>query len=260
VNSKVTLQPGIYTLDFDPSLKGTPISQGTEPTVCGASSANAGNVDAGAVGASNYVISLPIPDAYSTYIDPTGTYSGTSYSQVSGSDITTTNPATETQYTTLMMLHYGVTSIPHSLTLGGASLGVPVQLQTVDSTGNFPGGVSILAADPTMTDDDPDCDHISRESIQERNYLWGISEYVRFPEEVMDSGGHYHQWLGHYDYTCSDSPLLLSRSSKRKKIKAKHTDSAGLPGRSGGSADCHACQMSIINNNMPGVPNAIIKP
>jgi hypothetical protein len=259
VSSKVTLQPGIYTLDFDPSLKGMPISQGAKPTLCGASVTNAGNVDAGAVGASNYVISLPIPDAYSTYIDPNGTYSGTSYSQVSANDITPINPATETQYTTLMALHYGVKSLPPSLTLNGPSLGGPVQLQTVDSTGKFSGGVSILAADPNLTDDDPWCDDISRQSIQERNSLWKITEYARFPRFLLDSLGNYHQWPGHYDFSCSDSPS--SSSSLKEKKKVKHAGRRViLPNRSGGSADCHACQMSIINNGAPGVPGAIIKP
>ncbi len=258
VNSKLALQPGIYTLDFDQSLRHTPIPQGTEPTLCGASVTNAGNVDAGAVGAGNYVISLPMPDAFSTYIDPTGTYSGTSYSQVSSSDISAGHPAPEIQYTTLMVLHYGATSIPQSLMLSGPSLTGPVPIKTVDSTGNFPGGVSILAADPTMTDDDPRCDGISSQSIQERNYLWGTTEYARFPRFILDSQGNYHQWPGHYDYTCSDSPLISSSSSKKGK-KAKHADSI-LSKRSGGSADCHACQMSIINNGAPGVPGAIIKP
>jgi len=115
----------------------------------------------------NYVISLPTPSAYST--SPT---MGTSESEVSPYPIPDPSQIQPQQYTTWMILYY-----PHADGLSDQSNNL------------YPNGASIVLTDYGSTGDDNDqlCDHVSLESVQERNSLWHIQQYARFPEKATRS-------------------------------------------------------------------------
>jgi hypothetical protein len=94
---------GIYTLDlWNPSGLYTAPTGLIAPTVCGASVDSTSKNYKRALGASNYVISLPMPKAYSTYQGAMGT----SESEVSAVTTTSGNHPPPTQYTTWMVLYY----------------------------------------------------------------------------------------------------------------------------------------------------------
>jgi hypothetical protein len=161
-----------------------------------------------------------MPDGFSTYSGSMGT----SESEVSSSHIPRAGSVMPMQYTTWMVLHYAVTHIPDSFNLPDG--------RKVSTTGGSPStsvGISIVLGVPS-DDNDMTCDHISLESVIERNRLWHLKQYARFPQ-MLDPAT---QYPGHYDYVgCSDSN------------PAKH------PLGAVGGGDCHAAQMSI-NNAIPG--------
>jgi hypothetical protein len=216
---------GIYKLDYDQTLKGTLPAQELEPAVlCGA---KISNLVIGTVSASrgNYVISLPMPKSFSTYVDSSGTYFGYSESRVSTKTFNAS--VAPVNYTTWMVLHFGVKSIPSRITVNGTASA------PISTNGK---GISIVMGDPNPTDDDLTCDHVSLESVEERAGLWHSAQFARFPEEEDSTGKQKHY---QYDYSdCSDH------------------DPTVHPLGAAGSADCHACQMSISG----AVPGATIRP
>jgi hypothetical protein len=167
--------------------------------------------------AANYVISLPTPNGYTTYSGSMGS----SESEISGAHIKA-NSVSPRKYTTLMVLHYGVTKIPDFFQLADGT--------TISTKGASPatsGGISIvLGEDPNMAVDNLPCDTVSLESVEERNGVWPLTQYARFPEQSISG----IQVPGKYDYKhCSDSdPSKPPRQNK-----------------TAGSADCHGPQMSI---------------
>jgi hypothetical protein len=235
---------GSYTLDFDPNIKGTYTAVDQEPAVlCGGAIADPNRLQIVLASTTNYVISLPTPDGYSTYADPTFKSDGYSESKVSSGHFTTS--VFPENYTTLMVLHYGIRVMPDSLMQAGTKTDT---VKTTDATGNSAGGISIVVGDPEPKHNDSTCDHVSLESVKERNGLWNLTQYARFPKELNMQGlqDHYH-----YDYArCSDTDPTVHPLSKNSG------DRVGL--LSTGSADCHTCQMSI-NSAIPGaiVPTTV---
>ena len=218
---------GTYTLDYT-AVKGTPATAYPNPPVLSGVSIGSPAKKVRPILVNkknkNYVISLPTPDGYSTYSGSMGT----SESEVSNKRISNATVEPK-QYTTWMVLHYNVAQIPNSFRVSnGASL---------PTTG---GGISIVLGDPKDYDDDAICDHVSLESVKERNRLWHVKQYARFPKLLDPQGTQNH---GMYDYDrCSDSnpkkyPLDLGAA---------------------GSADCHASQGNV-NNAISGatVPTTV---
>lgn len=184
-----------------------------------------------------YVILLPKPDSYSTFVDPNGHYDGFSESKVYISDqAVMSNRHAQTippqLYTTWMVLHYGVKKFPVDVTDSNG--------KKYTATDAMPG-ISIIAGDPAMRHDNA-CDYVSLESFNDQTVLWDLNagstskRYARFPMETMLPPGqqiHYH-----YDYAdCSDeTPIIPARGGEKSPI---------VWGAAGGSADCHTHQMSI---------------
>jgi hypothetical protein len=240
--------PGIYTIQLN-SLPGyLPSVPANTPILCGGAITNSGTITNVDQGTDNYVISLPMPDMFTTYLTP----SGLSTSEVSSSPITGTSPPTSISFTTLMVLHYGVNGIASGLTVNG----IPNAISTNGA------GIGIVYADPDMSANTK-CDSLSLYSTEERNALWMLNQYARFP--VLVDGNQ----TSTYDYIhCSDSNSALRRSSSvrrrgdgRKRVtqfKSPKPQATSGPApesvvgiTSAGSADCHACQMSI-NSAVPG--------
>jgi hypothetical protein len=228
---------GPYRLDFDSSLRVPFVGTPQKAITLLPFAVDQTKVSAILSDSSNYVISLPVPDDYSTYIDPAGMIDGYSESRVSASGITPPVPAPPTRYTTWMVLHYSVKALPVSLQQTGTA---SQSIATTDGT--TPGGISIVLGDPNLQDFDPDCDAISLESFEGQSNLWKLTEYARFP--MQDNNGK--QIPGKYDFKhCSDSVPNMKALNHRKK-KDQSTSPNLL---SGGGADCHAAQISI--NNTP---------
>jgi hypothetical protein len=205
------------------STPATYSNPGNEPVVCGASiSSPSTNVTPILANSSktNYVISLPIPNGYSTFSGPYGS----SESEVSSTQITNAASAPpQVRYTTWMVLHYSVKTIPKLFQMTGS-----LNASVVSSS----GGISIVLGDNGTYD--PKCDGVSLESVKERNQLWTLAQYARFPMQSAQGV----QEPGQYDFAdCPDSGPLLTKTelevtSKRWRL-------------SPGSADCHTCQMSV---------------
>jgi hypothetical protein len=202
------LGAGIYTLDLVmPGTYTAPTGLIT-PTLCPAAPSSVLPV---LQDSSNYVISLPMPKAYSTYSGPMGT----SESEVSATPIVDPTTVQPQQYTTWMVLYY-----PQAQGLSD------------QKKNTYGGGASIVLTDYGNSGDDANdaqCDHVSLESVHERNILWNIQQYARFPE-LKDMIGH--QILGFYSAQCSSS-------DPNGHPKAEE------PLNAVSSADCHACQMNI---------------
>ncbi|HEY6767268.1 MAG TPA: hypothetical protein VI386_21120 [Candidatus Sulfotelmatobacter sp.] len=224
--------PGVYTIKF--SRDGGVLPDNTpkeSPLVCTASSpaSQAKLVAQGKPpsGVPVYVISVPKPDGYTTYTSPTRDFEGYSESKVYASDSSKKRGESipPALYTTWMVLHYGFKNVPSTIT--GSGPGGAFTLSTNDT----PSGVSIVASDPHKETGDNECDYISLESFSLQRDLWGTDlKYARFPKESINPPGpqlHYH-----YDYDgCRDDAVPKPTGT--------------LHGLSGGSADCHACQMGI---------------
>ena len=216
--------PGSYALNYA-ATPATYSNTGNVPVVCGASiSSPSTNVTPilNNSNKANYVISLPIPDGYSTYSGPYGS----SESEVSSAPIPDANSAPpQVRYTTWMVLHYGVKKIPKSFQLTGS-------LSTTVSSSS--GGISIVLGDDGTYD--PKCDSVSLESVKERNALWTLKQYARFPKQTALGA----QQPGQYDFgDCPDSGPLFA--TKQSEVMPKTWPF------SPGSADCHSCQMSVNN-------------
>jgi hypothetical protein len=242
---------GTYTLDYT-ATKGHATKYSNPPVLSGISIGSpATKVVSILVNKNNknYIISLPMPDGYSTYSGSMGT----SESEVSNKHIPNASVGAPKQYTTWMVLHYNVVQIPDSFHLLDGTK-IPT---TGSSAGTF-GGVSIVLGDPNDKDDDKICDHISLESVKERNQLWHVKQHARFPQ-VDDQG---HQDHGNYDYSrCSDSnpkkyPKMTSRVEQKSCIDHVRDKDRCLA--AAGSADCHASQVSV-NSAIPGaaVPTTV---
>lgn len=207
--------PGTFRLDYTANKGTMLITDHNTPQVCGgAITSPATNVrpilDNST--SSNYVISLPAPDEFTTFPGSMGT----SESEVSGAPIKKKGSAPPLEYTTIMVLHYSVDRIPDQFTIAGSS--------PVSTNG---AGISIVAGDPDYSHDDPTCDHVSLESVKERNDLWALQQYSRLPGVLINSGV---QNRGNYNYEkCSDHDPTVHPKGPF----------------AGGSADCHACQISI---------------
>jgi hypothetical protein len=231
--------PGVYTLGFDAGFhNGTSINAPLEdPIVCGASIGDPSAIKAVLANSGNdhYVISLPMPDLFSTYSDTDFIWDGYSESKVAATPVTeATAPSI---YTTAMVLHYWAQSIPDHLLLNNSPI------STTEQGGGTNPGITIVTGDPNPKDDDRMCDTISLESVSDRNGLWQINQYARFPEELDLEGHQTH----HYRYTCPTA-VLPSRLTERQELLC--TASGGIVKgdlclEAAGSADCHACQMSI---------------
>jgi hypothetical protein len=248
----ITPEPkNTYTLNFD-----TGFQQGTPPnpfnpeqaTICNAHGVSNVTSVLNNTGNTNYVASLPMPNAFSTYSDPNFQWDGYSESKVSDSAITQlTPPVPPALYTTVMVLHYWAQVLPDHLLLNNARISTVAQ-------GTTPSGISIVTGDPNVGDDNPKCDDVSIESVAERNGVWTLNQsYALFPEET-DLVGHQSH---HYRYACASSDSsrhpTMTLGERRKFCidhggKFKHN----LCIFSGGSADCHACQMSINEPALPG--------
>jgi len=227
---------GLYRLDFDPSLKAAYTPTPQEATVISPATVNDLNkVSAIVSSTSNYVISLPAPDDYSTYVDPLGLVDGYSESKVAPSSVTPSTPPKV--YTTWMVLHYSVKALPALLKQTGAA---NKSIATRDPAGKAPGGISIVLGDPNLNDYDPYCDSISLESLNGQNSLWGLTEYARFPKQ--DKYGKQRHYL--YDYTCSDSVPNMKAMGRARQMSLT----------SGGGADCHSYQISINKAGPPPPP------
>jgi hypothetical protein len=237
---------GTYKLDY--SYKGQySATDQSPPVLCGAAiSSPTTNVRPILNNASNsnFVISLPIPDGYSTFSGSINGWSGTSESEVSGTPILNSTAAPPArQYTTWMVLHYGVTQIPASFQLTGTAVGT---ISTTGSTANYSGGISIVLSD--MGTADLVCDSVSLVSVKDRNGLWTLNQYARFPRQSSPGV----QILGQYDFShCSNSGPVsaMKNAATHSKVSAMKQSKPGL--LSPGSADCHACQMSV-NSAIPG--------
>ena len=125
----------------------------------------------------------------------------------------------------------------------------------------YPLGITIVSGDPNAYDDDLQCDTISSESVAERNSVWSLHQYAAFPEE-SDMTGH----QTHHYRPCPSSSMSMNSKSKMTASQKKEFCIAhdGTPAGdkcmvSGGSADCHACQMTV-NGAIPGanVPITIV--
>jgi hypothetical protein len=230
------IDPGNHTLDFpDSSYPGTYTAMPPDAPVVFHASVGAKKLSTILSNTSrqNYVMSLPKPDDYSTYIDPAGKVDGYSESKVSTVDASV-KPSVQPQiYTTWMVLHYGVKKLPPFLKWTGPNS--PPTISTTDSAARS-GAISIVLGDPDLMDNDAHCDIISLESLHERNGLWGLTEYARFPEQ--NGAGQQIHYL--YNYHCNDSTL--------KSMTVDHTP---MYSKSGGGADCHTAQLSI---NKAGPP------
>ncbi len=238
-NQAPIVQAGLYTLDF--GQRGTPITNpdGEGTNVCSAmastsrvSSILAGNAPTNPPAPQPFVISLPKPDSYSTFLDPNGRFDGFSESKVYVSDQAHQFPkSVQPQlYTTWMVLHYGVTSFPNDV-----SATFPNGSNTTYTTTVSQPGISIVAGDPDKDQRDNQCDYVSLESLNGQTALWNLNNPAlhiarrgHFPLQTLIPPGtqiHYH-----YDYSCSDdTPNMTDK----------------WPGRAGGSADCHTCQLGI---------------
>jgi hypothetical protein len=229
---------GLYQLDFDWNLKTAYTPTPQEAVVVPLATVNDLNkVSAILSSMNNYVISLPVPDDYSTYVDPLGQVDGYSESKVNANSVT--QSIAPKLYTTWMVLHYSVKSLPVSLQqTGTANKTIP----TRDPNGKAPGGISIVLGDPNLWDYDPDCDSISLESLQGQDSLWGLTEFARFPKQ--DKTGKQRHYLYDY-YGCSDSVPNME-AMKHSKKQANST--------SGGGADCHSHQYNINKAGPPPPP------
>ena len=229
------------TYMFDPKnadFKPGPLSTiaGDQPVLYDGSSAK---TDPGTVigpsQTSNYVISLPLPNAKdfaaTTYDDQDSPFEGYSESRVWKGSPTKAlaQAAPPTLYTTIMVLHYGLGTnpIPPSLTLSKPVNGSST-ISTTAPTGS-PQGVTIVAGDTDSNARYLECDDVSLMSSKEREMLWNTGYSALFPEEVDQTGLQSH----HYQF---DDCLGTHR--QRWPL-------------SGGSGDCHMAQMDL-NSAIPG--------
>ena len=226
-------QPGLYTLDFDRG--GTPINNPTDGEGAAIYSATVdrsrvsdvlkGKAPTNPPAPQPYVISLPRPDSYTTFVDPNGNYEGFSESKVYTSSQAHNSPKSVPPqlYTTWMVLHYGVKGFPNTATATG-----PNGSTTYTTTKSLPG-ISIVSGDPRKNPHDNKCDYVSLESLNDQTALWNLStRYAHFPLQTLIPRGkqiHYH-----YDYSCSDTAPDMADQ---------------WHGEAGGSADCHTSQLSI---------------
>jgi hypothetical protein len=222
------IDAGLYRLDFDPRLRTTHIGKRMKHAVLVPFAVSRAQVSTVLWSTSNYIISLPAPDDWTEYVDPTGNFSGHSESKVALNVVTPTSPASGKNYTTWMVLHYSVKTLPPSLQLAG---GATQTILTTDGQNNHSGGISIVLGDPVMQDNDPKCDSVSLESFNAQNVLWHQTRHVLFPIQDKDNNGKWHQ-THQYDYNdCTDY---------NRKIGPKQNES-------GGGADCHDAQINVNN-------------
>jgi hypothetical protein len=237
-------KPGVYYLDINnltQSYSHKPLPADLKPQVCSNIKPTWQSIPTNkirdiiynhpnATGMSRFAISLPTPDYYTTY----GGQFGFSESKVDVNPISSQTPA---NYTTWMVLHYWVTSLPNAAP-SATFTGIPddgsifsLVSYTFTSSSGTPGISVVMAAVNGMND--YSCDSFSQESFDHATALWGLTRYASFPAEQASGSGV--QIAGSYP-GCTKCP----------------------PGKvcivSGGSADCHACQMSIngiIENSAP---------
>lgn len=180
----------------------------------------------------NYVIRLPYPDLFSTYIDANGMYSGYSWSKVNPSDPTQpAGTAAPVKLTTTMVLHYGVSSVPSTVTWNTVPVSTPPVPKIMSTNGE---GITIVATDSKPHPGTSKCDDVSVMSINDRNKIFHISHHVLFPE-VLDTQGHQSTI---YSSDCTPSGMAGS--------EVFHGDWSHTEGATG-TGDCHAPQMSINN-------------
>ena len=234
---------GTYTIGFEDAFQpGTPANVPlAAPMICPATVRNTTSVINNSSNA-NYVIALPMPDAFSTYEDLSYTWDGYSESKVSNQPI---DHATQsTLYTTTMVLHYWAKDIPSELTLNK-----PGTIKTTGPGDNRPTGITIVSGSLDKNPSHLKCDDVSLDSIHERNALWRINQYALFPEEVDLLGHQSH----HYRFP-PDCPSMSPGMHRTTTLDAQSAELCKKFGgvvkdnlclHSTGSADCHACQMSI---------------
>ena len=252
------LSRGSYAVTFDGSFASGTAPNPPDPksleqvTLCGGTVGSASAV-INNVGNTNYVIALPMPQSFSTYIDSNYVWDGYSESKNSNAPVAPT--VAPGIFTTTMVLHYWVRTVPNQVLLNGANI------STIGSGSSTPLGITIVSGDPNAYDDDLQCDTISSESVAERNSVWSLHQYAAFPEE-SDMTGH----QTHHYRPCPSSSMSMNSKSKMTASQKKEFCIAhdGTPAGdkcmvSGGSADCHACQMTV-NGAIPGanVPITIV--
>jgi hypothetical protein len=230
---------GVYKLDYDPTLKGAYNGKPQkDATLIPFSVSDPTYINTVLSSSGNFVISLPMPDDWTTYVDPSGAVDGHSESKVASVSVTSKVPKKGTQYTTWLVLHYSMTTLPPSLQqTGTATANVP----TTDQQGKSPGGISIVLGDPDLLDNDRTCDGISLASFIAQNNLWHQTQYARFP--MLDKNGK--QKHGKYDYDdCSDS---VPDMKAMERVKKENAESVQPNLFSGGGADCHGGQINVNN-------------
>jgi len=147
------------------------------------------------------VISLPLPDYYSTH-------AGSSYAAFAESkmDYQHITPWTQAKdYTIWMELHYQLSALPDLSQAGNLMTNIKSFKQ-----GDFqrrpcpdqPCGFSIVMA-PNGSGSETKCDSYSLKSFADSTRLWGLEQYARFPEEADDVGT---QNRGVYHYDCLEAP------------------------------------------------------
>jgi hypothetical protein len=215
--SKVS--PGTYTLTpVGETTTYTPPTGLTAPIVCGATIASTGVTSILTnTGNPNYVIRLPMPYGYAAFPGSMGT----SLSEVSSNPILNAASAPPSlAYTTYMALYYPTVA---SFTLQNVTAGAGQTL-------------NIVLSDDGLRD--PECDAPSLAGVKERDALWGLTQYARFPVQILSGG----QWVqsSTYDYDdCINFGPALSRIQP-----------GGMKRTTPSSADCHACEL-VVNGALP---------
>jgi hypothetical protein len=175
------------------------------------------------------------------------------------SDDDSAEAAPPTLYTTTMVLHYGTMTMPSKLTT------VPnLPNGNSDSTistndGATASGIMIVAG---VIDTNPKylkCDDMSLASFTERESIWNTGQAGLFPEESDMIGHQSHHY--HFDDCLKglNSKEKQEMTEAERKVLCKRSDGKWKHDMcmvSGGSADCHACQMSIKG----AIPGATIIP
>jgi hypothetical protein len=236
---------GIYAISFDSTYqkgtrpatgRGAPPLELSNVSTLGTPPSNIKSVIADKT---NYIVTLPYPDKFSTFEDPTDRWNGFSESRAepvgSAQAVTVSTPAV--LYTTTMVLHYWAKNgIPSQLNLSINS-GNPVPIGTSFPATNPPEGITIVSAGIELAASWP-CDDMSLESVDERNALFGITQHVLFPEVVDTNGDQSHR----YHSSCTQSKLWTNRRMQQSKPLA---DNGTFHSTAASSADCHASQLSI---------------
>lgn len=218
--------PGTYTLTpVGETTTYTPPTGLTAPLICGATIASTGVTSILTNTASpNYVIRLPMPNGYAAV----SSSMVIGLSEVSSTPIlNATSAPPSLPYTTYMVLYYPTVA---SFSLQNVSTGA----QT-----SYPSGQMLNLVLSDNGGRDAECDAPSLAGVKERDTMWGLTQYARFPEQLLNGAG---QWVqgSTYDYEdCINFGPALSGIHH-----------GGVYRTTPSSADCHACQL-VVNGALP---------